>query len=54
MLYFAPAFLTVALLAGALAFGGIAGSATGLTKILFLVFLSLFVISLLLSGRYAE
>ena len=53
-LYFAPAFLILALLAGALAFGGIAGSATQVTKVLFCLFLSLFLATLMMSGRYVE
>ena len=53
-LYVAPALLVLALLAGALGFGGIAGSATQLTKVLFPVFLSLFLASLMMGGRYVE
>lgn len=47
MLYYAAAFLIIALLAGALGFGGIAGSATVIAQVLFLVFLMLAVISLI-------
>jgi uncharacterized membrane protein YtjA (UPF0391 family) len=46
MLRYALIFLVVALVAGALGFGGIAGAATGIAKILFLVFLILFVAAL--------
>ena len=53
-LYVAPALLILALLAGAFGFGGIAGSATQLSKVLFLLFLSLFLGSLMMSGRYVE
>ncbi len=48
MLYFAAAFLVIALLAAALGFGGIAGSATFIAQILSLVFLGLAGLSLLL------
>jgi uncharacterized membrane protein YtjA (UPF0391 family) len=47
MLSWALTFLIIALIAAALGFGGIAGTATGIAKILFFVFLVLFVISLL-------
>jgi uncharacterized membrane protein YtjA (UPF0391 family) len=47
-------FLVIALIAAALGFGGIAGTAVGLAKIVFYIFLVLFVISLvysLVTGR---
>ena len=47
MLYYAAAFLVIALLAGALGFGGIAGSATVIAQIVFTVFLTLAGVSLL-------
>jgi uncharacterized membrane protein YtjA (UPF0391 family) len=47
MLSWALTFLVIALIAAALGFGGIAGTATGIAKILFFVFLVLFIISLL-------
>ncbi|MBP1849088.1 DUF1328 domain-containing protein [Rhizobium halophytocola] len=47
MLYYALVFLVVALIAGALGFGGIAGASVGIAKILFFVFIVLFLISLL-------
>lgn len=47
MLRWAIGFLVIALIAAVLGFGGIAGTATGIAKILFVVFLLLFVISLL-------
>lgn len=50
MLGWALTFLIVALIAGALGFGGIAGAATGIAKILFFVFLVAFVVSLVV-GR---
>ena len=46
MLSWALTFLIVALIAAALGFGGVAGAATGIAKILFFVFLVLFLISL--------
>lgn len=53
MLGWALAFFIVALFAGALGFGGIAGAATGIAKILFFVFLVVFAVSLAmgLAGR---
>ncbi len=50
MLSWALTFLVIALIAAALGFGGIAGSAVGIAKILFVVFLILFVVSLLFGG----
>ncbi len=50
MLHYAVVFLIIALIAGVLGFGGIAGTAVGIAKILFYIFLFLFVLSLLL-GR---
>ena len=47
MLYYTAAFLIIALLAAALGFGGIAGSATMIARILFLVFIALAGLSLL-------
>ena len=46
MLYWALVFLVVALIAGVLCFTGIAVAATGIAKLLFVVFLVLFLISL--------
>jgi uncharacterized membrane protein YtjA (UPF0391 family) len=46
MLSWALTFLIVALIAAALGFGGVAGAATGIAKILFFVFIVLFLISL--------
>lgn len=50
MLYYAIVFFVIALIAAALGFGGIAGAATGIAKILFFVFLILFVASLIFGG----
>jgi uncharacterized membrane protein YtjA (UPF0391 family) len=49
MLGWAFSFLVIALIAAALGFGGIAGAATGIAKVLFLVFLAASALSLLLS-----
>ena len=48
MLYWALMFLVVALIAAAFGFGGIAGAAAGIAKILFFVFLVLFIGSLIM------
>jgi uncharacterized membrane protein YtjA (UPF0391 family) len=48
MLSWALIFLIVALIAGALGFTNVAGAATGIAKILFVIFLVLFLVSLLL------
>jgi uncharacterized membrane protein YtjA (UPF0391 family) len=47
MLYYAVVFLLVAIAAGVLGFGVIAGTAASIAKILFVVFLVLFVVSLI-------
>jgi len=56
MLYWALVFLLVAVLAGIFGFGGITAAALWISKILFFVFLVLFVISLVLglNGRRAS
>ena len=51
MLSWAITFLVIALIAAVLGFGGIAGTAVGFAKILFFVFLVLFVVSLIFGGR---
>jgi uncharacterized membrane protein YtjA (UPF0391 family) len=54
MLYYALIFFIVALIAGALGFGGIASATAGIAQILFFIFLIGFVVTLvihLLSGR---
>jgi uncharacterized membrane protein YtjA (UPF0391 family) len=50
MLAWAIAFLILAIIAAVFGFGGIAGAATGIAKILFWVFLVLFIISLFVPG----
>lgn len=47
MLYYALIFFIVAIVAGVLGFGVIAGTAAWVAKVLFFVFLILFVISLI-------
>ncbi len=47
MLHYAVVFLVVALIAAVLGFGGIAGSAMGIAKVLFIVFLIMAAVSFL-------
>ncbi len=47
MLYYSLIFLLIAILAGALGFGVIAGTAATIAKVLFVVFLAFFIVSLL-------
>jgi uncharacterized membrane protein YtjA (UPF0391 family) len=51
MLRWALLFAILALIAGVLGFGGLAGDFAYITKILLFVFLVLFVLSLVLGGR---
>ncbi|MBL8048461.1 MAG: DUF1328 domain-containing protein [Chthonomonas sp.] len=54
MLHYAVVFLVIALIAGVLGFGTLAGASAGIAKILFLIFLVMFVLSLLFKkGRTA-
>ena len=48
MLYWAVVCLVIAIVAGVLRFGGIAGAATDMARILFVVFLVLFVVSMVM------
>ncbi len=48
MLRWAIIFLVIAVVAAILGFGGIAGASVGIAKILFYVFIALFVIGLLM------
>jgi uncharacterized membrane protein YtjA (UPF0391 family) len=48
MLRYALIFLVVALVAGLLGFGGLAGAAVGIAKILFYIFIILFVVGLVM------
>lgn len=50
MLYWALTFLVVAIIAAVLGFGGMAGDASWLLKVFFVVFMVLFLVALL-SGR---
>jgi uncharacterized membrane protein YtjA (UPF0391 family) len=47
MLTYAVVFLLIAILAGALGFGALAGTAATIAKVCFLVFIVLFIVSLL-------
>ena len=51
MLSWSILFLVIALVAALLGFTRIAGTSAGIAKILFVVFLVVFVVSLLLGGR---
>ncbi len=51
MLYWAVIFFVGALIAGVLGFGGIAGTMAGIAEILFIVFLVLFIGSLIFGFR---
>ena len=51
MLYWAAVFFVIGLIAFALGFTGIGGAAAGIAKILFFVFLVLFVVSLIAGRR---
>ncbi|HEY3742735.1 MAG TPA: DUF1328 domain-containing protein [Bryobacteraceae bacterium] len=53
MLHYAVVFLIIALVAALFGFGVIASAAAGIAKILFFVFLVLFIVSLL-AGRRAR
>lgn len=56
MLNWAITFLVIALIAAIFGFGGIVGAAVGIAKILFFIFVALFVISLvmqMMNGRRA-
>ena len=48
MLYWAAIFLVIALVAGALGFGGIASTSAGIARVLFGVFLVLFLVTAIL------
>lgn len=51
MLYWAITFLVIALIAAILGFGGIAGTAVGIAKLLFFILLVLFVLALVFGRR---
>ncbi|CAN5510751.1 DUF1328 domain-containing protein [soil metagenome] len=54
MLQWAITFLVIALIAALLGFTSIAGTAIGFAKIIFFVFLILFVLSLIFGGRFKK
>ena len=47
MLYWAAVFFVIALIAGALGFGGVAAAAGGVAQILFYIFVVLFLVALI-------
>ncbi len=51
MLYYALIFLVVALIAGALGFFALAGTAAWIAKVLLLIFVVLFVVSWIRGGK---
>ena len=51
MLWYAWVFLVVALIAAIFGFGGIAAASIGIAKILFFIFIVLFIVSLLFGRR---
>jgi uncharacterized membrane protein YtjA (UPF0391 family) len=51
MLNYAWIFLVIAIIAAIFGFGGIASASAGIAKILFYIFLAIFVISLLMGRR---
>jgi uncharacterized membrane protein YtjA (UPF0391 family) len=51
MLYWAVVFLVVAIIAALLGFGAISFAAAGIAKILFVLFLILFILSLVMNSR---
>jgi uncharacterized membrane protein YtjA (UPF0391 family) len=52
MLYWAVVFLVISLIAGGLGFFGIAGTAAGIARALFFLFIVLFLVALI-AGRSA-
>ena len=53
MLYWTLFFLVVAIVAGVLGFGGIASMASGVAKTFFVIFLVLFLASLIVGSGFA-
>jgi uncharacterized membrane protein YtjA (UPF0391 family) len=51
MLHYAWIFLVIAIIAAIFGFGGIAAASAGIAKVLFYIFLAIFVISLLVGRR---
>jgi uncharacterized membrane protein YtjA (UPF0391 family) len=54
MLYWAAVFLAIALIAAVFGFGGLAAGAAGMAKVLFFLFLILFVVSLFTGGMFSR
>ena len=50
MLYWAAVFFVIAIVAAVFGFGGIASATAGIAKILFFIFLILFIVSLVAGG----
>jgi uncharacterized membrane protein YtjA (UPF0391 family) len=50
MLYYAAVFFVIALIAGLFGFGLVASAAAGIAKILFWIFIVLFIVSLIMGG----
>lgn len=50
MLHWTLVFLVIAIIAGVLGFGGLAGTAIGFAKILFVIFLILWIIAFVMRG----
>lgn len=48
MLYWAAIFLAISVIAAVLGFGGISAAAAGIAKVLFVIFVALFIVTLLL------
>ncbi len=51
MLHYAWIFLVIAIIAAVLGFGGIAAASADIAKVLFYIFLAIFIISLLVGRR---
>lgn len=54
MLRWSIVFLVIAIIAGVFGFTGIAGTALGIAKVLFFIFLALFIIALIVGGTAAK
>lgn len=54
MLRWSVVFLVIAIVAGLLGFTNIAGAAIGIAKILFVVFLVLFILALVFGGAFVR
>jgi uncharacterized membrane protein YtjA (UPF0391 family) len=54
MLYWAAIFLVISIIAGILGFSGISVAAAGIAKVLFFVFVALFVVMLIVAGFAAR